>query len=432
VGGDREQGTGDSQSGAPRRKNRNGGKAAQPNSPETSNLKPVTSRNIWRDGLWIGAAAFLIITLGALYQTWLHLGPQGQQERAELKGDGQNVPSYGFDLSKLAGGINPNQIHATQYRKEEIVSLEATEHITQAENGELRGHDKYVLPTDRVVGVKLLGGSAWAYPIQVLQVHQVINVDFGSETYSIAYDPYCDMVNVWSQTSDHNNQKFTWHNSGLSYNGQSLLFRRMGKIVPSIRADEELMFLPLGHRYLTHGFRSDDFAVGGSYYHVCVLQWRDWVELFPDSQLVKRDDMFKQEYKKDKYGPYLISEDIPPGVVPQLAGTALRKLGIHNKSRGIGFAVGEQHYFIPHESLIAGSIFASDEVGRWDKNIDVLDGGRFHAQCRAADVGFTPSTAWLVEYPDYIEYSPLVMFFAWYATYPDTYVVGKDGKLVKP
>ncbi|MDQ3023301.1 MAG: DUF3179 domain-containing protein, partial [bacterium] len=132
------------------------------------------NRNIWRDGLWIGATAFLIITVGAIYQTWLHLGPVGQQQRAEYKGDGVHVPSYGFDLSNLAEGVNPNMIVATGKRKDEVPVLTSGEYITVAENAKLTGREKYLVPTDRVIGVEL-NGQARAYPIQIMQVHKISN-----------------------------------------------------------------------------------------------------------------------------------------------------------------------------------------------------------------------------------------------------------------
>ena len=81
-------------------------------------------------------------------------------------------------------------------------------------------------------------------------------------------------------------------------------------------------------------------------------------------------------------------------------------------------------------------------VGFWrstdhcEWEVEVL-GARIQFNCRSADVGFTPATAWVrnqidLTYDHELEAVPMVFLFAWYAAYPSTMILTKDGTLVQP
>jgi hypothetical protein len=403
-------------------------------------------RNMWRDGLWIGAVAFAIITLGALYQTWLHLGPQGQQKRAELKGNGVDVPSYGFDLSKLAEGVNPNEIRATGIRKGEVPELTGSQYINSQENFNLKGHEKYVVPTDRVIGV-IYHDEPMAFPIQVMQVHQVTN-DY-ERPFTVVYDPVCELALAFSTRGISDvGQPASYSQfavSGLEYKGVSLLYDKAiesaGKIsysqdVPEL---EQSLWSPiLGMRISRSEGKGAAAQVSDSFslLPTQVLQWRDWLELHPNTSIVERDELFKEQYKEDRYGPYYLTERLPFPLVPKPPPAKLEEFGLGLKSRGIGMVAGitssHQRVFFPYDSLLANAKFDKDGLGTMTYE---LWGNDLTFHCRRADKGFTPATAWMEQADKpgtVVQAAGMCMLFAWYANFPDTYILAIDGQLRKP
>jgi hypothetical protein len=452
VPGDRAQGTGD-RGGAERRKDADGGEAAQPVSPETSNLKPVTSRNIWRDGLWIGAVALVIITLGTIYQTWLRVGPEGRAERAQYKGDGVNVPSYGFDLSNVAEGVNPNMIVATGRKRDEVQVLTDGSYISVEENAQLKGHDKYVLSTDRVIGVEL-DGAARAYPIQIMQIHRIANDVLANHSIVVYYDPESEITNAFiaigagesQHTATVTDPAYVFGDSGLAYKGVSLAFDRDG-----LQRDQPgpSLWNMLEGRAIAGpmaGKRLDSQASTMAHITCAVLQWRDWLALHPKTTIAKRDEAFKEQYKKDLYGPYHQSDRLLYSVVPQAPAETLDRLGLSHKSRGIGIISTEQverndgtmktleyPIFIPYEYIVSHGVFGPDGVGKWKG----LEDNDLKLRYRGKDVGFTPETVWVesFEMPVYLNSQavcPMTMLYAWYAMYPETLILEDDGGLRKP
>lgn len=397
------------------------------------------TRNIWRDGLWIGAVAFVIVTIGAFYQLWIHFGPEGAKQRAELKGNGVDVPSYGFDLSKLAEGVNPNEIRATALRRNEVPVMKNPGHITVAQNKELKGYEKYVLPTDRVVGV-VNGGFARAYPIQVMQVHQIANDALGNQLIVVYYDPLADTANAWvalkqgdtQQTTASENPFLRFGVSGLEYKGLSLAYDYDGE------SESGASLWDLARGLALAGPLSGASIQRGSI-QCNVMQWRDWIKLHPDTSILQRDDNFKEQYKEDRYGPYYLSNKLPFPIVPVPPSARLAQFGLGLKSRGVGVEAGitgsHSPVFFPYESILANSSF--DEDGLGTMSIE-LWGIELVFHCREADKGFTPSTAWMetnTKPNNMVQATPMCMLFAWFATNPETYVLERKGglyELVKP
>jgi hypothetical protein len=382
------------------------------------------TRNIWRDGFWIVVLAMAIIGVGELYQIWLQFGPEGQAERAQLRGDGTHAASYEFDLTKLAPRVEASQIVAAGAHRDEIPVLTDPGHISIQENTGLTGYDKYVLPTDRVIGVEV-GGHARAYPIQVMQVHQVANDVFANTSVVVVYDPFADAASAnvalpageSANTLSSQDPALTFGFSGLNYQGTALTYSHGNrrKAADSLWSGGVCVAGPLAGRSLQNVDSVE------------VLQWRDWLLEHPDTSIVKRNDNFKDQYKADTYRAYYQSDKLLYSIAPQLSEGQLSKLGLKRKSRGIGiFTHNGKHIFIPHESVLASARFDSGGLGVWDARSAELSAT---INCRKADVGFTPSTVWLKgEQPE----SPVVMLFAWYAQHPDTLVLQADATLAKP
>jgi hypothetical protein len=313
-----------------------------------------------------------------------------------------------------------------------------------AENSSLKGHDKYVLPTDRVIGVKSFYSRARAYPIQVMQVHQVANDLLpDNEPVNVTYDPLAECARAFSSgTTDHTDVWDLYAVSGLSYKGQSLLYQSgygdydKGKWQERLDKDEDqFLYWPLAQKSLTiespNGTASDRTIFG----EVDVLQWRDWLAMYPDTTIVARQEEYKEQYKENAYGSYYQIAQLPGPVVPILGSAQLGKIGLTTKSRGIGIKGSRSSMiFIPYDSVLSNARYVGNQPGTWTAKIDGIE---FQLRCRKADVGFTPATVWLLNQSDLkydhdIEVVPMCFLYAWYSTYPKTKVLNAHGELVDP
>jgi hypothetical protein len=78
-------------------------------------------------------------------------------------------------------------------------------------------------PEDRVVGVNI-DGEARAYPIRMLNWHEVVNDELAGVPFAVIYCPLCDSVSVVDRRVDGNT--YTFGVSGLLYNSNVLLYDR--------------------------------------------------------------------------------------------------------------------------------------------------------------------------------------------------------------
>jgi len=139
----------------------------------------------FREGGWVIAAAG-VIALALL--AWAFAGVlRGHRP----KGDGQTVESYGFDLSSLRtdGGAlvasgNPRDFLKPLDAPATMPGFEMT-----AYNAGRR--TKYVVSDDRVFGL-VVNGKARAYPVQVLNVHEVVNDTLAGVPVAVTFSPLCD------------------------------------------------------------------------------------------------------------------------------------------------------------------------------------------------------------------------------------------------
>ncbi|GAF92675.1 unnamed protein product, partial [marine sediment metagenome] len=81
----------------------------------------------------------------------------------------------------------------------------------------------YLRPFDRVAGV-VVEGVARAYPLRILNYHEVVNDRVGRTSLAVTYCPLCDSVVVFDRRTDRGELQFGV--SGLLYNSNVLLYDR--------------------------------------------------------------------------------------------------------------------------------------------------------------------------------------------------------------
>ncbi|PCI40366.1 MAG: hypothetical protein COB53_01175 [Elusimicrobia bacterium] len=178
-------------------------------------------------------------------------------------------------------------------------------------------------PGDRVIGV-YRNGVAKAYPIRILNWHEIVNDAFGKERIAITYCPLCGTGMVFHSRIEGKRRRFAV--SGLLYNSDVLLYDRetdslwsqiMKKSVTGPSKGQELRQLPSRH-----------------------TTWKKWKKLFPKTLVQSFDTGFRRDYNRD---PYVGYENDPGTYFP--VGPKDKRL--HPKEWVLGVAIGNSRKAYP-------------------------------------------------------------------------------------
>jgi hypothetical protein len=184
----------------------------------------------------------------------------------------------GFDISNatipadeiLAGGPPKDGIPALSDPKL-IDALDAT----------------YLQPNDRVIGIEL-DGIARAYPISILNWHEIVNDQINDRQFAVTYCPLCGTGVAFSSKVAGKVTEFGV--SGLLYNSDVLLYDRntdslwsqiMGESVAGKLVGEKLNPIPISH-----------------------TTWRDWLARHPETRVLSTETGYFRDYDSNPYQGY--------------------------------------------------------------------------------------------------------------------------------
>jgi hypothetical protein len=209
-------------------------------------------------------------------------------------GDGQRVESYGFDLTTC---LVPREHVVPGYLHRDLVeSIVNPQHLRGAEmdahNEAIRGN--YVLPEDRVLGV-VIGGEARAYPVSVLNCHEIVNDTLGGTPVAVTYNPLCDSAAVFDRRV--NGRTLEFGVSGLLYQSNLVMYDRAAG--PD---DVESLWSQLQARAI-----AGPAAAAGATLRslpVDVTTWADWLRRHPQTTVIHREAEMVRRYKETNYAGY--------------------------------------------------------------------------------------------------------------------------------
>ncbi|MFO0872908.1 MAG: DUF3179 domain-containing (seleno)protein [Phycisphaerales bacterium] len=146
----------------------------------------------FRGGGWVLVVAALLC---AALLAWALLGVfSGHRPQ----GDGKDPATYGFDLSNLridghalvgsgnSRGFLPPLDNPATLAADDVAPTNQSERV------------KHVVGGDRVMGV-VIGGEARAYPLPIMNAHEVCNDTLGGVPIAVTYSPLCDSVVVFDR-----------------------------------------------------------------------------------------------------------------------------------------------------------------------------------------------------------------------------------------
>ncbi|MGE3239497.1 MAG: DUF3179 domain-containing protein [Pirellulales bacterium] len=185
-----------------------------------------------------------------------------------------------FDLSGAT--IPRNEIVSGGPPKDGIPALSTPEFIAATKA-------TYLGSQDRVIGFSR-GQEARAYPLKILNYHEIVNDRVGGAPVAITYCPLCDSAAVFDRRTSLGEREFGV--SGLLYNSNVLMYDRSGQVdslwsqvkaegVSGPGAKTKLKALPLQ-----------------------LTTWSDWVARYPETLVLSPQTGHARNYDRDPYAGY--------------------------------------------------------------------------------------------------------------------------------
>lgn len=267
-----------------------------------SELDPSAApRRGLRGAWWVAAAVAIFFVLVAVVQLREVLESRGR----EVVGDGEDPATYGFDLSNLTV---PRHVLAAAMTKDHLQPLAVTDLLTPAQVDSLNKAErgKYLVSDDRVIGV-VLGGVARAYPVRVLDWHEVVNDTVGGVPVAVCWHPLSGAAVALDRR--HGGEVLDFGVSGLVWNSHHLLYDRRPQ------AEGESLWAPLLARAVAGPAAGDSLRVIPS----ALVPWHQWRQAYPRTTVPYPAYDMRAAYKRDPYGAYASSDllrypvaDLPP------------------------------------------------------------------------------------------------------------------------
>lgn len=247
----------------------------------------------------------------------------------------------------------------------------------------------FLNPSSIVLGL-IHKGFAKAYPINILNWHEIVNDSFNGDPVAITFCPLCGSGMAFYASID--GKAHTFGVSGLLYNSDVLLYDRqteslwsqlMTQAISGPNKGKRLTSLPVLH-----------------------TTWEDWRTRYPKTLVLSTETGFNRDYRYSPYDQYLESPQIMYPV------TAVSRR-YHPKEAVLGLEIDNRFKAYPFVELEKSADTFSDKVGETVVTI------RYDRQHRAAAV-FDQQGRQLA--------GVRTFWFAWYAFHPktDVYVAPKS------
>ena len=261
----------------------------------------------FRSGGWV----ILITALGSLALIIWAVAPALMQSFTRPPGDGTQIETYRFDLTNCLvekSLIVPAMLHRDMVPFMSNPNMMAGSDVARL-NAEERG--KFLVSSDRVIGVEI-GGESRAYPISILNVHEIINDTLGGIPIVVTYHWTCDSVRVFQREVEGSTVEFGV--SGLLYNSNLLMYIRGDADPESEDHQPESLWCQLQARAIT-----GDHAADGQTLNVIratLTNWAQWLTRHPDTTVITRDPAFAKRYKGAEPTSYFLSDNLIAPVHP--------------------------------------------------------------------------------------------------------------------
>jgi hypothetical protein len=220
------------------------------------------------------------VTLVAAGVTLLYIAPEPV-----------DIETFGFDLSDLR--VEKTLVVGGMREADRLIVLDDPQHITPEQADELTtgAMNKFLVPDDLVIGVTL-NGQVRAYPLRILNWHEIVNDQVGGVPIAVTYSALSNSAVVFDRRVGADLVRFG--HSGLLYNSNLLMYDRQSQrddsslwsqlafvAISGPRAGQELKVLPMS-----------------------VARWDHWRAQHPDTKVFRGLPDYRKKYQQNAYGHY--------------------------------------------------------------------------------------------------------------------------------
>lgn len=291
----------------------------------------------------------------------------------------------GFDLS--ATSIPAEEIFHGGPPRDGIPSIDRPGFVAAADAD-------FIGDEEQVLGLSW-NGVARAYPIKILNWHEIVNDEFNGAPVAVTFCPLCGSGVAFD--AEAGGQRLQFGVSGLLYNSDVLLYDRQTH--------------SLWSQLLRRGVSGEYDGVRLQTLPVQHTTWRDWREQHPDTQMLSPDSAGAvRDYDVDPYAGYDKSEAVFFPVRPEAPQDTL-----HPKEWVLGVLAGDDAKAYPFSELAKrGEAVLQDQVGGQEVQIHWnMDAYSARAEWQEGENGEAVRAFW----------------FAWFAFHPDGEIFRADAEI---
>lgn len=203
----------------------------------------------------------------------------------------------------------------------------------------------WMRPDDRLLALER-NGVAKAYPLRILNWHEIANDEIGGEPIVVTYCPLCATGMAFDPVVDGRALEFGV--SGLLYKSDVLMYDRQ----------TESLWSQIRREAVTGPEREEDLEL----IPMIHTTWKRWKEEHPDGLVLSRDTGHRRDYDRNPYLRYeesprtmfpvgdvddrLPQKDLVLGITAGDAATAFPLDELEKTSRPVRARVGEQEIFV--------------------------------------------------------------------------------------
>ena len=293
----------------------------------------------------------------------------------DIAGKGKKI--QGFEVGNAI--IPRSEIRSGGAAKDAIPSIDLPKFV---------GPEEVSLIGDKELVISVTsGGETRAYPLRILNWHEVVNDHIGDDYFAVTYCPLCRTAMVFDRKFGKDILSFGV--SGLLYNSDALFYDRQTESLWSQIAMKAVSGPLVGSKL---NWRASE-----------TMNWASWKRKYPEGKVLSFDTSFDRQYSVSPYAEYVKSDAL-------MFPVSFKRKELPKKTLMIGLLVGEQAKAY-QLSYFPADEYITDVVG--GKNIKLF----FNLKDFQIKANYTDTSE---EIP-----TVLVYWFAWQAFYPDTEVWGK-------
>jgi len=195
----------------------------------------------------------------------------------------------------------------------------------------------YLLDDSMIVGV-VVDGASKAYPLMVLDRHEVVNDQIGDTHIIVSYCPLTNSPLVFTRP-----KQASFGVSGKLFRNNLVLYDNVSETLWS--------------QIYMRGIQGEQKDTPLDYHPCNMMKWGEWKRLHPETRLIALPDNFsEEEYMEDSYAEYRESPD--PGVFP----LKYQDFSVDQKEMMLAVTLGDETKAYPYSALQSERVI-SDALG---------------------------------------------------------------------